>query len=431
MSTFLTTPTIIQLLVSRALVNAFLRVPDELTNGGGHVALLCAALALGVCVARHRVRRVATERGRPKGSGTVVFETSKDAAAVISMYHGMDWYGRMLEVREASLAPAVSAAARTAAGCEICAAGTSADTKPPRSRGDAAEREARSAYGWGGGARRGRFGERARGDTKCPYSRRCRGECRERGARRRCAERAGRLRVPVLAAMQRSETRADGEEERGVGGTGSVHGEASCPRTRGDALRDAAEGDRSAARAVRGACGAAMRYSMRQRAIAARCGQCGERAGGVGSVRGGIRTTAARRGRCGERGVGGCGSGRPHRGAGGAGSVRGGIVSPYSRQCGGAARADGEEERGVGGTGSTHGEASCPRTRSDALRDAVEGDRGAARAVRGAWGEALYPRTRGDALLSASAALGGIGTSPPNLFATDLVIQMIVWFIMY
>ncbi|KAJ6450737.1 hypothetical protein DFH09DRAFT_1016269 [Mycena vulgaris] len=38
--------------------------------------------------------------GRPKGSGTVVFETPKDAAAAISMYHGTDWYGRTLEVRE-------------------------------------------------------------------------------------------------------------------------------------------------------------------------------------------------------------------------------------------------------------------------------------------------------------------------------------------
>ncbi|KAF9009893.1 hypothetical protein BDQ17DRAFT_1347091 [Cyathus striatus] len=38
--------------------------------------------------------------GRPKGSGTVVFETSKDAQQAISMYHGFDWYGRILEVRE-------------------------------------------------------------------------------------------------------------------------------------------------------------------------------------------------------------------------------------------------------------------------------------------------------------------------------------------
>ncbi|KAG6816015.1 hypothetical protein H0H87_009467 [Tephrocybe sp. NHM501043] len=38
--------------------------------------------------------------GRPKGSGTVVFETSKDAQQAISMYHGFDWYGRTLEVRE-------------------------------------------------------------------------------------------------------------------------------------------------------------------------------------------------------------------------------------------------------------------------------------------------------------------------------------------
>lgn len=38
--------------------------------------------------------------GRPKGSGTVVFETSKDAMQAISMYNGFDWYGRTLEVRE-------------------------------------------------------------------------------------------------------------------------------------------------------------------------------------------------------------------------------------------------------------------------------------------------------------------------------------------
>lgn len=38
--------------------------------------------------------------GRPKGSGTVVFETSKDASQAISMYNGFDWYGRILEVRE-------------------------------------------------------------------------------------------------------------------------------------------------------------------------------------------------------------------------------------------------------------------------------------------------------------------------------------------
>ncbi|KAI0320586.1 RNA-binding domain-containing protein [Amylostereum chailletii] len=38
--------------------------------------------------------------GRPKGSGTVIFETSKDAQQAISMYNGFDWYGRILEVRE-------------------------------------------------------------------------------------------------------------------------------------------------------------------------------------------------------------------------------------------------------------------------------------------------------------------------------------------
>lgn len=38
--------------------------------------------------------------GRPKGSGTVIFETAKDAAQAISMYNGFEWYGRTLEVRE-------------------------------------------------------------------------------------------------------------------------------------------------------------------------------------------------------------------------------------------------------------------------------------------------------------------------------------------
>lgn len=40
--------------------------------------------------------------GRPKGSGTVIFETSKDAQQAVTMYHGFDWYGRTLEVREVS-----------------------------------------------------------------------------------------------------------------------------------------------------------------------------------------------------------------------------------------------------------------------------------------------------------------------------------------
>ncbi|KAH8113822.1 hypothetical protein DFH11DRAFT_1509965 [Phellopilus nigrolimitatus] len=38
--------------------------------------------------------------GRAKGSGTVIFETTKDAQQAISMYNGFDWYGRTLEVRE-------------------------------------------------------------------------------------------------------------------------------------------------------------------------------------------------------------------------------------------------------------------------------------------------------------------------------------------
>ncbi|KAF8644912.1 hypothetical protein AX16_008195 [Volvariella volvacea WC 439] len=38
--------------------------------------------------------------GRPKGSGTVIFESAKDAQQAISMYNGFEWYGRVLEVRE-------------------------------------------------------------------------------------------------------------------------------------------------------------------------------------------------------------------------------------------------------------------------------------------------------------------------------------------
>jgi RNA recognition motif-containing protein len=55
--------------------------------------------------------------GRPKGSGTVIFETAKDAQSAIrecfsvlirnpvdirrpEMYNGYDWYGRIIEVRE-------------------------------------------------------------------------------------------------------------------------------------------------------------------------------------------------------------------------------------------------------------------------------------------------------------------------------------------
>ncbi|PIL23178.1 hypothetical protein GSI_14487 [Ganoderma sinense ZZ0214-1] len=38
--------------------------------------------------------------GRPKGSGTVIFETAKDAVQAIGMYNGFEWYGRTLEVRE-------------------------------------------------------------------------------------------------------------------------------------------------------------------------------------------------------------------------------------------------------------------------------------------------------------------------------------------
>ncbi|KAL5480923.1 GBP2 [Sanghuangporus weigelae] len=38
--------------------------------------------------------------GRAKGSGTVLFETVKDAQSAISLYNGYEWYGRVLEVRE-------------------------------------------------------------------------------------------------------------------------------------------------------------------------------------------------------------------------------------------------------------------------------------------------------------------------------------------
>ncbi|EJC97633.1 RNA-binding domain-containing protein [Fomitiporia mediterranea MF3/22] len=38
--------------------------------------------------------------GRAKGSGTVIFETPKDAQQAITMYNNYEWYGRVLEVRE-------------------------------------------------------------------------------------------------------------------------------------------------------------------------------------------------------------------------------------------------------------------------------------------------------------------------------------------
>ncbi|KAF8469236.1 RNA-binding domain-containing protein [Russula ochroleuca] len=38
--------------------------------------------------------------GRPKGSGTVIYETAKDGQQAISMYNGFDWYGCILEVHE-------------------------------------------------------------------------------------------------------------------------------------------------------------------------------------------------------------------------------------------------------------------------------------------------------------------------------------------
>ncbi|KAJ7749513.1 hypothetical protein DFH07DRAFT_746679, partial [Mycena maculata] len=41
--------------------------------------------------------------GRPKGSGTVTFETASDAMSAIRMFHNTDWYGRTIEVREVCL----------------------------------------------------------------------------------------------------------------------------------------------------------------------------------------------------------------------------------------------------------------------------------------------------------------------------------------
>ncbi|OIW26830.1 RNA-binding domain-containing protein [Coniochaeta ligniaria NRRL 30616] len=38
--------------------------------------------------------------GRPKGSGTVLFETPDDARSAIQQFNGYDWQGRLLEVRE-------------------------------------------------------------------------------------------------------------------------------------------------------------------------------------------------------------------------------------------------------------------------------------------------------------------------------------------
>ncbi|KAJ3924847.1 MAG: hypothetical protein NXY57DRAFT_968909 [Lentinula lateritia] len=48
--------------------------------------------------------------GCPKGSGTAVFETPKDAQQTISMYHGFEWYGCILEVREDHFAGLTGAA---------------------------------------------------------------------------------------------------------------------------------------------------------------------------------------------------------------------------------------------------------------------------------------------------------------------------------
>ncbi|KAG6375799.1 hypothetical protein JVT61DRAFT_2655 [Boletus reticuloceps] len=58
--------------------------------------------------------------GRPKGSGTVVFETQKDAQQAISMYSGFDWYGRTLEVRESKqVRSVVASAALVAVACVV------------------------------------------------------------------------------------------------------------------------------------------------------------------------------------------------------------------------------------------------------------------------------------------------------------------------
>ena len=38
--------------------------------------------------------------GRPKGSGTVVYESVEDAQNAIAQFNGFDWFGRRLEVRE-------------------------------------------------------------------------------------------------------------------------------------------------------------------------------------------------------------------------------------------------------------------------------------------------------------------------------------------
>ena len=41
-----------------------------------------------------------TPTGRSRGFGTVLFSTSEEAAAAIVSFHGYDWHGRKMEVRE-------------------------------------------------------------------------------------------------------------------------------------------------------------------------------------------------------------------------------------------------------------------------------------------------------------------------------------------
>ncbi|KAI1303908.1 hypothetical protein EDD11_005274 [Mortierella claussenii] len=53
--------------------------------------------------------------GRSKGSGTVSFERFGDVGRAISMFHGYDWHGRRIEVREDKYGPPSGAASRGSA----------------------------------------------------------------------------------------------------------------------------------------------------------------------------------------------------------------------------------------------------------------------------------------------------------------------------
>jgi len=50
--------------------------------------------------------------GRPKGSGIVVYDSPDDARNAINTFNGVDWHGRILEVREDRFAGSVQSGGR-------------------------------------------------------------------------------------------------------------------------------------------------------------------------------------------------------------------------------------------------------------------------------------------------------------------------------